>query len=280
MFRILFQFGLPSMLVLVSLNLVLANDEQVLANVAIPEEAKEVDVGYRRLGNVTQKFEYRLNGELVGERLFYKNGKLAEEKIYRDEKLHGYWRQYYENGQLFAERPYRQGKPDGVFRFYNENGKILGESMLKDGTGTLREFPCAQLASDDAVIPYRDGIIQGSVRTWGRYGRPRRTGLQEDKVDGVHISQYRDNQLNGWGNTYDSQGKLFLSAYSKDGVLHGVFRRYDAEGRLAGGWPKYYIRNQEVSRTAYIRAAEDDPVLKISLEKDRPDEKPDLKRPE
>lgn len=280
MFRIFLPLGIACTLPLFNLYAQTRGDGDDLAKVVIPDEAKEVDVGTRRLGNVTQKFEYRLDGELVGVRLFYENEKLAEEKIYRNGKLHGYWTQYYESGLLFAERPYREGKPDGVFRFYDENGQLLGKSTLRDGTGTLREFEYTQLASHDATIPYRDGKIEGNKRVWGRYGRCLLSGIREETVNGVDIQKYQNDRPSGWGTTYDEEGNLFASAYMLNGKLQGVFRKYDKEGRPVRGWPKYYIQSKEVSRESYLQAAQNDPVLKISLDKDRPDEPPDLKRPE
>ena len=58
-----------------------------------------------------------MDDALISQRLFYEHGRLADEKLYPEGKLHGIWRQYWPTGKLFAERPYRDGQTDGTFRF-------------------------------------------------------------------------------------------------------------------------------------------------------------------
>jgi hypothetical protein len=144
----------------------------------------------------------------------------------------------------------------------------------------LREFRYTDLGAQDREIPYVDGKIEGDVRTWGRYARYRSDGVQDETVDGVHLAEYSAGQMNGWSTTYDADGRLIRSGYRQGDRAHGVIRNYDVEGQQVRGWPKYFVRDMEVSHDAYVRAAQIDPVLKISLDKDRPDEAPDLTRPQ
>jgi len=280
MLRILLPLTIASVFPLTSLQAQSKVEVDDLADVKIPAEAQEREVGYRPSGGIPKKRGYFLGDVLVGERRFYANGKLAEEKIYRDGQLHGYWRQYYENGKLFAARPYREGKPDGTFRFYDERGKLLGTSTLREGTGTLREYPYYRLGSHDAEIPYIDGKVHGIKRSWGSYSLYHRDGHEEKRVDAVYIARYEGGKVNGWSALYDMQGRVIRSGYRQHGEFHGLLRNYDSEGRSVKGWPVYIVNGQHVSREDYLQAAEKDPVLKITLDKDRPDEPPDLKHPQ
>src|SRR5262249_41353866 len=150
-----------------------------------------------------KRCEYLVNGEIVGERLFYANGRLADEKLFRDNKPHGFRRQFHQNGKPFSERPYRDGLPDGTFRFWDENGRLLGESVLTNGTGILTEYDKAELRSQRAEIPYVDGKIHGKQKIWGRFDI---TG-----PNGCNVTTYRDGVKEGWSYLLHDDGTLLAS---------------------------------------------------------------------
>ena len=53
-----------------------------LRNLKIPKNAEEQRSKDQPLGDVSRRYKYLVNGEVLGERQFYKNGRLAEEKIF------------------------------------------------------------------------------------------------------------------------------------------------------------------------------------------------------
>ena len=82
---------------------------------------------------------YSRGEEEIGERVFYQNGRVAEERLFKDGQLNGPRRLIYESGKLFSVEPYRAGKLDGTVCFFAVDGKVLGESGFVQGTGIPRQ---------------------------------------------------------------------------------------------------------------------------------------------
>lgn len=252
-------------------------NEDTTVKQALPTEihkgAVEREETYRPSGDKTKASGYYLGKEKVGRRVFYNNGQIADEQIFKNGKLHGIWRQFYQDGQLFAVRPYRNGKPDGTFKFWDSNGKLLGTSKLTNGNGVLRQYQNYELMSENAHIPFVNGKVDGNKIVWGRF---------DGKTIGKSITQYKNGAMEGWGVSYRGNGSIRYSCYISDNKLHGVFRKFDNNGNLVEGYPEYYIKRKSpapfvgrltVTKDQYLRAAKHDKILQISLEHDRPPEK-------
>jgi antitoxin component YwqK of YwqJK toxin-antitoxin module len=204
-----------------------------------------------------EKKLYLVGTERVGERLFFDDGRVADERLYKDKKLHGIWRQYWPNGQLFAERPYRDGQMDGTFRFWDEKGKLLGESKIKNGTGVLTEYANLVARSHDKETPFRDGKVDGTEKFWAKF---------EGCVGiGCSVSAYKDGRLDGWEVTRDEDGTLLGYGFAKHGELHGVLRKFNRDGTPVAGYPRYRINGREVDEAAFVAAAKSDKVLAKAL---------------
>ena len=242
-----------------------------LGQLSIPDGAEQRYGKERPLGDVVERcHQYLVDGEVVGERLFYKNGQLADEKLFRNKKLHGYWRQFHLNGQPFAERPYRDGLPDGIFRFWDENGKLLGESTLTKGTGLLSEFEKRELACGRYDTPYIDGRIHGKRKRWGNFdGTTKR---------GCNVTTFNRGVMEGWTYLLDDDGTLLAYSYIREGQLHGVSRKVTQNGENVGGYPKYWIAGKEVSEGQLRDAAKSDKILALTLTSKPDVEVPNVKR--
>jgi antitoxin component YwqK of YwqJK toxin-antitoxin module len=235
--------------------LAVGNDD--LRELAIPADAIEQPGSFRQMGTITKKRDYFVDDALVGERLFYQDGRVADEKIYRDGKLHGIWRQYWPSGKLFSERPYRDGQMDGTFRFWNERGTVVRESVMKNGTGLLREYPNPPLGSSDAEINYVDGMKHGLKTLWGKF--------KGCEGYGYSVSGYKNDKLDGWEHTRDEDGTLIGYGYANQDRLHGVQREFERDGTPRSGFPKYYINGEEVSEAQFMETAKTDKVLAETL---------------
>jgi antitoxin component YwqK of YwqJK toxin-antitoxin module len=231
------------------------NDD--LRRLTIPDDAEEVPAKWEPFGDVAQRFQCLVNGKVVGERLYYDNGRLADEKPFRDKGLHGLWRQFHQNGKPFAERPYRDGQPDGKFRFWDETGELLGQSELKRGSGILNEYPKPQLGSHREEIPYVNGKIHGKRKCWARFDI---TGPQ-----GYNVTTYDNGVTDGWTYTLHDEGTLLEYGYFKNGRIHGVVRKATRDGKTVDGYPSYMIDGMEVSEAQFREAAKTDEILALTL---------------
>jgi antitoxin component YwqK of YwqJK toxin-antitoxin module len=221
----------------------------------IPDGSQEEFVrdGLFPFDPLVAKARYRKDGKVVGERLFYKEKRLAQETPMRDGVRHGLMRQWWSSGELFSEVPYVDGLIDGRARFWNAKGELLGESTLRKGTGCLRRFQNLDVRSWDSEECYVNGKIEGWQREWVQYegciGR------------GVALMSYRDNQLHGWSYTFDEDGTSLGSSHFQNGRTHGIASHWDRDGKLRAGSPAYYLRGEMVSSEKYLEAAQSDPKL-------------------
>ena len=73
------------------------------------------------------------NKDIVLEKEYYYNEKLAREIPMKDGLIHGEVKDYYENGKIRAITPFVNGNVDGILRKYNQAGKVIKETLYKNG---------------------------------------------------------------------------------------------------------------------------------------------------
>jgi antitoxin component YwqK of YwqJK toxin-antitoxin module len=241
---------------LVLLLFILAADDDLRA-LKVPPEAVQRNVPIQPWGSVKWQTRYFVGTDVVAEHSNYEGGHLADERLYKNRKLHGIWRQYHPNGSLFAERPYRNGQMDGTFRFWDDRATLLGESQMKNGTGLLRGFACDALLSPNEETPYVDGKIEGSQTLWGKF--------DECVGVGCRVSSFVNNRLDGWQVTRDEDGTLIGFAHFKEGQLHGVVRKFRRDGSAFDGYPKFHFNGRAVDEGRFSEAAKSDKLLAETL---------------
>jgi len=88
---------------------------------------------YDDLGVMMSKETYT-NGKKNGKALVYfPNGKLAEEKNFKSDVLHGNMKQYYDGTKVKSEANYIEGKQEGKSVFYFPNGIAAATGFYKNG---------------------------------------------------------------------------------------------------------------------------------------------------
>ena len=73
------------------------------------------------------------NKEIVLEKEYYANGKLAREIPMKDGLINGEVKTYYENGKIRSTANFVNGNIDGILREYNQAGKLIQETLYKNG---------------------------------------------------------------------------------------------------------------------------------------------------
>ena len=73
------------------------------------------------------------NKEIVLEKEYYYNEKLAREIPMKDGLIHGEVKTYYENGKIRSTANFVNGNIDGSLREYNQAGKLVQETLYKNG---------------------------------------------------------------------------------------------------------------------------------------------------
>ena len=73
------------------------------------------------------------NKDIVLEKEYYANGKLAREIPLKDGLINGEVKDYYENGKIRSTATFVNGDIDGVVKEYNQAGKVVKETLYKNG---------------------------------------------------------------------------------------------------------------------------------------------------
>ena len=73
------------------------------------------------------------NKDIVLEKEYYANGKLAREIPLKDGLINGEVKDYYENGKIRSTATFVNGHIDGVVKEYNQAGKVIKETLYKNG---------------------------------------------------------------------------------------------------------------------------------------------------
>ena len=73
------------------------------------------------------------NKDIVLEKEYYTNGKLAREIPLKDGLINGEVKDYYENGKIRSTATFVNGDIDGIVKEYNQAGKVIKETLYKNG---------------------------------------------------------------------------------------------------------------------------------------------------
>lgn len=193
---------------------------------------------YREQGDgiCLRRVECTLNGVVVGERFYDDSGALQVETPLRDGKKHGIEYSWADDGSLELAEPYVDGLISGTAKQWDSSGRLLGTYSLKHGTG---------------------------LDIW-------RTVLEGGIVFISEIHSMRNGRMHGFEwSVNEDQCSVWWEKHWCDSQWHGIERQWSEHGRLARGYPKYWINSQQVNRRKYVRCAAEDPTLPPFREKDQ-----------
>ena len=174
---------------------------------------------------------------------FYPNGGIKSEKNYRDDQLHGYYKEYdnrgiltltmlYDNGSLVKSEV--EDEPDiEIENRYDQNNKLIysGPYRNKVRVGVHREYGADGKVTNSYV--YNDNgllISEGIVDESGRFN-----GKWKDLYpDGTTLAegQYSDNRRTGVWKFYTASGKLEQTGSFNNGRPDGLWKWYFETGVL------------------------------------------------
>jgi antitoxin component YwqK of YwqJK toxin-antitoxin module len=199
----------------------------------IPEKALQRTAEKYPSGKKHKTFHY-LNGKKVGRRIWNEDGSMFIECAMKDGVDHGRFRHFDPEGWLIWEGSCLKGKHHGVTRQFDRNGKVIGKTRMHHGTGA------------DLWYSY-DGL------------------LSEER----YIVDCRWNGFERWWN--EDQRSVWEETHFKNDLEHGVRRKWNSEGKLKRGFPRYFINGHRVTKQQYFSACRHDVSLpKFSLADNAP----------
>lgn len=197
---------------------------------------------------------------------YYPDGIVKSEKNYKDDQLHGYYKEYDNQGKLTVTMLYESGsvvkskvedEPDiEIENKYDQNGKVIysGPYRNKVPVGIHREYTSegkvknAYMYNDNGVL-LSEGIIDEAGN---------RNGKWKDYYQGGTIQaegQYYENRRTGKWKFYNSQGKLEQTGSFNNGRPDGIWTWYYEEGTVLK--EEEYLQGQRNgASTEYLRTGE------------------------
>lgn len=175
-----------------------------------------------------------LKGQVVGERMYAPDGTLIMDTPLKDGQKHGREYTWDEDGALSLIEPYRAGLIHGTAKQY-ANGKVIGTYTFKHGTG-LDLWRC---------VDENGQVFITEIHTL-------RQGLPHCYEWWLNADQRSVNHERHW----------------LAGTGHGIERYWNEAGKLCRGYPKYWIKDQAVTKRQYLRAAQADKTLPPFREQD------------
>jgi len=197
---------------------------------------------------------------------FYPDGSIKSERNYRDDLLHGYYKEYDDRGRLLVTLLYDNGKMTGteidnsaeieIKNRYDDSGKLIYSGPFKEEVpvGIHREYNAdgtiknARIYNDNGVL-----VSEGIVDSDGNRNGP----WKDVSADGVLVAEgsYYDNRRSGEWKFYNADGKLEQAGSYYNGRIDGTWRWYYPGGELLRE-EDYYQGKRDGNYTEYSRAGE------------------------
>jgi len=165
------------------------------------------------------KTEFHLkDGKLDGlQKIYHKNGALAQEINYKDGQIDGAMTLYYKDGSLWEKHIYKDdvlldenNKPkNGPYQRFYQNGKLANEALYKDG-----------LPQGEVENYYEDGTLKMAQDYTDRDHVSLKTFNENGKLkfEGVYFK----GQYDGKVAVYSDKGQLQYEMSLKEGVPYGI----------------------------------------------------------
>jgi uncharacterized protein len=198
---------------------------------------------------------------------FYPNGVIKSEKTFKDDLMHGYYKEYdirgklvltmlYENGavvkskvedepdieivtkhdqdgKLIYSGPYRNKVPVGIHRDFGKDGKVINSYIYNDNGLLLSEGIVDESGNFNGK--WKDLYSNGKIKAEGQFTDNRRTGQWKFYNISGKIEQtgsYNNGRPDGLWNWYYDDGSLLKEEEYFQGQRDGSSTEYSATGEI------------------------------------------------
>ncbi len=210
-----------------------------LIDVSIYDEGELTGVGiaYHRRGSESKEYEVNyVDGEVDGKvTRYYPDGKIHEERSYKEGLPHGVWKNYFHSGKIYAEKEFDEGEPSGKYTSYFESGQIDETGSYVDGEidGVWYSYFSDGTLYEETTFDKGDRVKNKVFRRTGEI-------LNEYDYTRGNIVAYRyfDKEGNVFHENKKKGGEFFHEGFSGNGNKYSE-GLYDVNGGKVGDW-KFY----------------------------------------
>lgn len=237
---------------------------------------------YDQNGNIITLYEYNNDFLISRERInrrgeeglkqgewkeFYPEGTIRKEMTYRDDRLHGYYKEYdkrgmlvltmlYDNGAIVKSEvedepdieivnrydstgrltyngPYRNDVPVGIHREYGEQGQVINAFIYNDNGLLLSEGIVDESGNQNGK--WKDYYPDGKIKAEGVYNNNRRSGMWKFYNNSSGVEQtgsYNNGRPDGLWQWYYNDGSILREEEYFQGFRDGSYTEYDRDGSI------------------------------------------------
>ena len=198
---------------------------------------------------------------------YYPGGGIKSEKSFKDDQLHGYYKEYdskgrltltmlYENGsivksnvedqpnieivnkydqsgKLIYSGPYRNQVPVGVHRDFGPDGKVINSKIYNDNGLLLSEGIVDEAGNKNGK--WKDFYPTGKIQAEGQYTDNRRSGLWKFDNESENVEQtgyFNNGRPDGIWKWYYENGTLLREEEYFQGQRDGAYNEYSRNGEV------------------------------------------------
>jgi antitoxin component YwqK of YwqJK toxin-antitoxin module len=198
---------------------------------------------------------------------FYPSGGIKSEKSFKDDLLHGYYKEYdikgklvltmlYENGaivksnvedatdveivnrydqsgKLIYSGPFRNKVAVGIHREFGADGKVINSKIYNDNGLLLSEGIVDEAGNKNGK--WKDFFASGKIEAEGQYSENRRSGpwrFNNDSEKGEQTGYYNNGRPDGMWKWYYETGVLLREEEYFQGQRDGAYTEYSPDGEI------------------------------------------------
>ena len=181
---------------------------------------------------------------------YYESGKLQHKRVYKDQKLNGFYQEYSQLGKILTKGGFKDDLLEGLFTYYGEDGNKKAELIFqkdkKEGSGVF--YHTNGKVSQRNF--YKNNLVDGWVEE------------RDEKGAIVFRSYYSAGKANGSYETYFPNGAIKKRGTYKDDKQHDIWIENTENGvRISegsylddvksGNWETYYVTGKPESGGSY-----------------------------
>ncbi|MCG8700446.1 MAG: hypothetical protein MI922_20495, partial [Bacteroidales bacterium] len=165
----------------------------------------------------------------------YKNGQIQSEGFLKNGKPEGYWKTYYPNGKLKSEGLRENFALSGTWIFYNFEGDVTEKIEYLNGKRNGYTYSYSKKDNNEvSALTGKELYVNNKKQGVSEYFYE--NGKIKEKAE------YKNNKKNGYSYGYAEDGRIvYVTRFVDDNVVErDIINRYDSKRLKKGVWRSYY----------------------------------------
>ena len=270
-----------------------ADRKEGIAYIYFPDTKIQQTITYNNGKKEGLSKEYDKDGNIITILEYNNDFLVTRERINRTDSKglkQGGWKEFYQNGGIKAEKYFKDDMLHGYYKEYDNRGKLVLTMLYENGAivkSKVEDEPDIEIVNnydtDGKIIysgPYRNKIPVGIHREYGKDGKVSNAFIYND--NGLKLSEgivdEAGNRNGKWLDLYPNAMKLAEGQYN-DNRRSGQWKFYNLEqkveqtgsfnnGRPDGLWKWYYPNGAILREEEYFQGQRDGSYTEYSPEGD------------